>query len=175
MSEDLRYPIGKFSFDPATAAQERSHWILDITRLPSELEGVLDALDDAQLDTPYRPEGWTVRQLVHHIADSHINAYIRIRLALTEEQPAIKGYDEKKWAELPDSLTAPVEPSLQIIHGIHSRWANLLRHLKPEEFQRTLLHPQAGVGTVEKYTGLYAWHGRHHVAHIRNLRQRMGW
>ena len=121
MSDDLRYPIGQFVFDPATAAQQREGWILDLARMPGELESVVESLDDGQLDTPYRPDGWTVRQVVHHLADSHMNAYIRIRLGLTEEAPLVKGYDEKLWAELPDSLTAPVAPSLSIAGGAHSR------------------------------------------------------
>lgn len=175
MSEDLRYPIGRFVFDPATAAQERDEWIRHLARLPGELEGVLDSLNDEQLDTPYRPDGWTVRQVVHHIADSHMNAYVRIRLGLTEDAPLIKGYDEKLWAELADSLTAPVAPSLSIVEGAHSRWVTLLRQIAPEDFQRTIVHPQFGPGTIEKYTGLYAWHGAHHVAQIRNLRQRNRW
>ncbi|MDZ7637561.1 MAG: putative metal-dependent hydrolase [Bryobacterales bacterium] len=175
MSDELRYPVGRFGFDPSSAADQRNGWILDIARLPVDLEGALDSLSDEQLDTPYRPEGWTVRQLVHHIADSHLNAYARIRLALTEDAPLIKSYDEKRWAELPDSLSAPVGPSLQMIEGLHSRWATLLRMMEPEDFQRTLVHPESGPGTIEKYTGLYAWHGIHHLAHIRNLKERQGW
>ncbi len=175
MSDDLRYPIGRFVFDPATAAQQREGWILDLARLPGELESVVESLDDGQLDTPYRPDGWTVRQVVHHLADSHMNAYIRIRLGLTEDAPLLKGYDEKLWAELADSLTAPVAPSLSIVEGAHSRWVTLLKKIAPADFQRTMIHPQSGPGTIEKYTGLYAWHGAHHVAQIRNLRKRSGW
>ncbi|MCC7340823.1 MAG: putative metal-dependent hydrolase [Bryobacterales bacterium] len=175
MSEDLRYPIGQFSFDAATAPKQREAWIHDLARLPGELEGVLDTLDDDQLDTPYRPEGWTVRQVVHHLADSHMNAYIRIRLGLTEDAPLVKGYDEKLWAELVDARTAPVASSLSIVQGAHSRWVTLLNKLAPEDFQRTMVHPQSGPGSIEKYTALYAWHGAHHVAQIRNLRQRNGW
>ncbi len=175
MSDTLRYPIGKFEFQPEHAERQRSGWVVEIARLPGDLETVLNGLDDEKLDTPYRPEGWTVRQLVHHLADSHVNAYVRFRLALTEDNPTIKAYDEKRWAELHDSLTVPVNPSLQLLNGLHSRWATLLRHLTPEEFQRTLVHPQSGPGTIERYTGLYAWHGLHHVAHIRNLREQKGW
>ena len=175
MSEDLRYPIGQFTFDPATAAQKREGWILALARLPGELEAAIESLDDSQLDTPYRPEGWTVRQVVHHLADSHMNAYIRIRLGLTEDAPLVKSYDEKLWAELADSLTAPVAPSLSILQGAHSRWVTLLNKITSEDFQRTMIHPQSGPGTIEKYTGLYAWHGAHHVAQIRGLRQRKGW
>lgn len=175
MTDDLKYPIGRFAFDPATAPEQRDRWIAEIASLPQELEAVLTFLTDEQIDTPYRPEGWKVRQLVHHLADSHANAYIRIRLALTEDEPAVKGYDEKLWAELADSLTAPLAPSLQFLAGMHARWAALLSSLTPAQFERTLRHPDSGTGTVERYTGIYAWHGKHHVAHIRNLRERMGW
>ncbi len=175
MSDDLRYPIGRFVFDASTALHHREGWILDLARLPDELEGAVDSLNEKQLDTPYRPDGWTVRQVVHHVADSHMNAYIRIRLGLTEEAPLLKGYDEKLWADLADSLTAPVAPSIEIVRGAHSRWVTLLRLIAPEDFQRTMVHPQSGPGTIEMYTALYAWHGLHHVAQIRSLRRRNGW
>lgn len=175
MTDDLRYPIGRFSFDPATAASERNGWIAAIRSLPAELEAALAGLNDQQLDTPYRPEGWTVRQLVHHVADSHLNAQIRVRWALTEDNPTIKAYDEKLWAELHDAATAPVGLSVDLLKALHTRWALLLESLSAEDFQRTLVHPVNGACTIERYTGIYAWHGRHHVAHVTRLRERMGW
>lgn len=175
MTDALRYPIGRFAFDSATAAADRTGWITAIRSLPGELDTALAGLNDEQLDTPYRPEGWTVRQLVHHVADSHINAYIRVRWALTEDNPTIKVYDEKLWAEVHDARTAPVALSVDLLKALHARWALLLDSLTDEEFQRTVVHPVNGPGTVERYTGLYAWHGRHHVAHVTGLRERMGW
>ncbi|MCW5962818.1 MAG: putative metal-dependent hydrolase [Bryobacterales bacterium] len=175
MTDTLKYPIGRFAFDPDTAAAQREGWISDITHLPHQLEAALDGLSEEQLDTPYRPDGWTVRQVVHHVADSHLNAYIRVRWALTEEQPTIKAYDEKLWAELHDASTDPVAASLQLLGGLHARWTSLLKNLAPDEFHRTLVHPVNGPGTIERYTCLYAWHGRHHVAHVTALRERMGW
>ena len=175
MSDTLRYPIGRFSYNPSEADELRQSWIGDLARLPNDLDGVIEGLSAERLDTPYRPGGWTVRQLVHHIADSHINAYVRFRLALTEDNPTVKGYDENAWAELPDSLSAPITPSLEILRGLHSRWVTLLRSLEKEQFSRTLVHSEAGPGNIDKYIGLYAWHGRHHVAHIRALRDRENW
>ncbi len=175
MSDDLRYPIGQFSFDPAAAAGARDGWIQDLERLPAELESAVASLDDKQLDTPYRPGGWSVRQVVHHLADSHMVAYIRIRLGLTEDKPTLKGYDEKLFADLADASAAPVELSLSILKGMQARWTSLLRSIAPGDFQRTMLHPVSGPGTIEKYVALYAWHGKHHVAQIRALRQRSGW
>lgn len=175
MDESLSYPIGRFAFDAEAAPAKRQEAIAAIGRLPEDLETALAGLNEEQLDTPYRTEGWTVRQLVHHIADSHMNAYIRFRLALTEDGPAIKAYDEKRWAELPDSLTMPAAVSVQMLAAMHARWSVLLAKMKPEDFARSLLHPVNGPGTLERYTALYAWHGTHHVAHIRRLRERMGW
>lgn len=175
MSDDLRYPIGQFSFDPASAATARDGWIRDLEDLPAEVERAVASLNDQQLDTPYRPGGWSVRQVVHHLADSHMVAYIRIRLGLTEDSPALKGYDEKLFAELSDASTAPVDLSIAILKGAQARWARLLRSLTPEGFQRTMMHPVSGAGTIEKYTALYAWHGKHHVAQIQALRKRSGW
>lgn len=175
MTDTLKYPIGRFSFDPGAAATQREEWIADISHLPHQLEAALDGLSEGQLDTPYRPDGWTVRQVVHHVADSHLNAYIRVRWALTEEQPTIKAYDEKLWAELHDARTHPVAASLQLLGGLHARWTSLLNSMAPEDFQRALVHPVNGPGTIERYTCLYAWHGKHHVAHVTALRERMGW
>lgn len=175
MDESLSYPIGRFVFDAEGAAAARPAAIEAIAGLPAALDAVLAGLSEEQLDTPYRPEGWTVRQLVHHIADSHMNAYLRFRLALTEVEPAIKAYDEKAWAELPDSLSMPASVSVQLLAALHGRWAALLAAMQPEDFARTLVHPVNGTGTLERYTALYAWHGTHHVAHIQRLRERMGW
>jgi hypothetical protein len=132
-------------------------------------------LDDSQLDTPYRPEGWTVRQTVHHVADSHMNSYIRMRLALTESEPAIRRYDQRAWAELPDARTAPVELSLQLIESLHARWVRLLETLTEADFARSFRHPELGLVRLDTNLALYSWHGRHHAAHITGLRQRNGW
>jgi uncharacterized damage-inducible protein DinB len=177
---DLQYPVGKFSWNRsgegllATEA-EREEWIASIEETPTRLWAAVTGLTDTQLDSPYRPGGWTVRQLVHHFADSHMNAYTRFRLALTETVPTIKPYDEKLWAELSDARTAPVDLSLTLLETLHQRWILLLRSRQPEDFARKLNHPELGQVTLEKYLALYAWHGKHHVAHITNLRQRSGW
>lgn len=172
---DLRYPIGKFDFaapvDPAT----RPLLIDQIAAAPAALRDAVQGLDDAQLDTPYRPEGWTVRQTVHHVADSHMNSYLRFRLALTEENPTVKPYDEAMWAELVDSRTEPVEVSLQLLESLHQRWVVLLRSLTEQDFARTFVHPAVGTIPLGTNLALYAWHGRHHTAHITSLRQRNGW
>lgn len=138
------------------------------------LRAAVEGLTEAQLDTPYRPGGWTVRQVVHHVPDSHLNAYIRMKLALTEDGPTIKPYDENLWAELSDSRM-PVDASLSLMDALHRRWVTVLRSLQPADFARTFLHPEAGVVSLDRLIALYAWHGRHHVAHITSLRQRMGW
>jgi hypothetical protein len=135
----------------------------------------VEGLDDAQLDTPYRPEGWTVRQLVHHVADSHMNSYVRFRLAVTEDTPTIKPYDEKAWANLPDAATAPLEPSLELVEALHRRWLLLLQSFGPAEWSRTFRHPERGVSRLDVTALLYGWHGRHHVAHVTELRKREGW
>jgi uncharacterized damage-inducible protein DinB len=149
--------------------------IEDIRALPVRLAEAVAGLDDAQLDTPYRPQGWTVRQVVHHVVDSHVNAYVRLRLALTEDRPAIRGYRQELWAELPDARTLPVEPSLEILHGLHERWTALLDRLDAEQLDRPLEHSELGTLTVGQLTCLYGWHSRHHVAHITSLRAREGW
>lgn len=170
-----RYPIGKFDWGSPLSPSGRAANIEIIDRLPSDLRAVLAGMSPEQLDTPYREGGWTVRQLVHHVADSHMNSYVRYRLALTENQPTIKPYDEKLWAELPDAKAAPLEDSLQLIDALHRRWTALLRALRDEDFARTFRHPERGLMTLDQNTALYAWHGRHHVAHITGLRERMGW
>ena len=172
---DLKYPIGKFDFQQTVTPAMIPGLIAQIEALPAQLRASVQGLTVAQLDTPYRPEGWTVRQTVHHVADSHMNSFLRLRFTLTEEEPAIKGYDEKAWAELPDSVTAPVELSLQIIDGIHARWVTLLKAMSEAQFGRCFRHSAMGLLPLNKVTALYAWHGLHHTAHITALKQREGW
>jgi len=172
---DLSYPIGKFNFQQTVAAEAVPGLIQDIADAPANYRAAVRGLNDAQLDTPYRPGGWTVRQTVHHVADSHMNSFIRCRLALTETEPAVKGYDQALWADLPDVRTVPVEVSLQLIECLHTRWVALLRALSPADFARTFRHPEAGVMRLDTNVALYAWHSRHHAAHITGLRERMGW
>jgi hypothetical protein len=173
---DLRYPIGPFRLEGEITDARRRGWIDEIAAAPAELRAAVAGLSDGQLDTPYRPGGWTVRQVVHHLPDSHLNAYTRIRLALTEEGPTIKPYEEARWAELPDARTAPVEVSLALLEALHRRWVLLLRALRPEEFRRTFVHPEHGRAlALDEVVPLYAWHGRHHVAHVTSLRAREGW
>jgi uncharacterized damage-inducible protein DinB len=164
---DPRFPIGRFSYVPAQSAGERKQRIDTLRALPQQITEAVAGLTDAQLDTPYREGGWTVRQLLHHIPDSHLNAYVRLKLALTENNPTIKAYDEAAWAKLPDSA-GPVEPSLQLLEALHTRWTALLDALTDEQWQRTLQHPEAGPMTLDKALGLYEWHSRHHLAHIKN-------
>ena len=172
---DLRYPIGKFHFDgPLTEDQKRTS-LDDIARTPAHLRAAVSGLSDVQLDTPYRPGGWTVRQVVHHVPDSHLNAYVRFKLALTEDDPTIKPYAEDRWAQLADTKATPVEVSLTLLDSLHDRWIRLLRSLTSEEWKRTFRHPDLGAMTLEKTLALYAWHGRHHVVHITSLRDREGW
>ncbi|HYM13065.1 MAG TPA: bacillithiol transferase BstA [Bryobacterales bacterium] len=172
---DLRYPIGRFQFPDAVTQDQRGQFIDDIEAAPALLRAAVAGLSPEQLDTPYRPGGWTVRQVVHHVPDSHMNSYMRFRLALTENEPAIKPYDEKRWAELADARTAPLEPSLALLESLHRRWVLLLRSFQPADFARAFRHPELGLVTLERNLALYAWHGRHHVAHITSLRERMGW
>ncbi|HEV2176257.1 MAG TPA: bacillithiol transferase BstA [Terriglobia bacterium] len=172
---DLRFPVGKFKWEGPITNQQRHHFIGDIEQTPARLRDAVKGLTGQQLDTPYREGGWTVRQVVHHLPDSHLNSYTRFRLALTEDAPTIKPYDEKKWAELADARTAPIEISLNLLESLHHRWAMLLRSLKTEDWARTFRHPERGPMTLDQNLALYAWHGRHHVAHITSLRERMGW
>ncbi|HEX4039792.1 MAG TPA: bacillithiol transferase BstA [Acidobacteriaceae bacterium] len=171
---DPRYPVGKFRRADANVTDHAAS-IAVLAALPQNLHSAVAGLTDAQLDTPYREGGWTVRQLVHHVADSHLNAYVRIRLALTEEWPTIKPYNEKLWAELPDACNAPIQPSLDLIEGLHARWTNLLRSLSEDQWQRGYTHPENGRQSVAEATALYDWHSRHHVAHIIELRKGCGW
>ena len=176
---DLSYPIGKFQFEglkgSGLSPGQRQDLIDGIARLPLEMRAAAKGLSDQQLDTAYRPGGWTVRQVVHHVPDSHLNAYVRFKLALTESEPTIKPYDEKRWAELADVRLTPIEVSLSLLENLHQRWTLLLRALEPEVFSRTFRHPVIGLLTLDTQLGLYEWHGRHHVAHITSLRTRMGW
>jgi hypothetical protein len=172
---DLRYPIGKFKPETSIAIARRNELIEQIADTPAILSAAVEGLADKQLDTPYRPDGWTVRQVVHHLADSHMNSYIRFKLALTEDNPTIRPYDEKKWAELDDARAAPIEVSLSILETLHRRWAMMLRAMTPSDFDRKLTHPEIGDLKVDTLLQIYAWHGRHHVAHITALRERMAW
>ena len=172
---DLRYPVGKFSYDGHLTEDQRRAFLDDIAQTPKNLRAGVQGLSEVQLDTPYRPGGWTVRQVVHHMPDSHLNSYVRFKLALTEDEPTIKPYAEDRWAELADTKATPVEVSLTLLDSLHDRWVRLLRSLTPEEWKRTFRHPDLGAMTLEKTLALYAWHGRHHVAHITNLRERNGW
>ncbi len=173
--EDLSYPIGKFAASSEITAARRSEWIAQIDAAPALFRTAVDGLSHAQLDTPYRPGGWSVRQVAHHLPDSHMNSFMRFRLALTEDEPTIKPYDEKAWATLADSRTAPVGLSLALLDGLHARWVILLRSFGESEWKRTFRHPELGLMTLERNLALYAWHGRHHTAHVTGLRQRMGW
>ena len=172
---DLRYPIGNFAWPSSVTAWDRERAMEEIAAAPRLLREAVAGLGDAQLDTPYRPEGWTVRQLVHHVADSHLNSYTRFRLAATEHEPTIKPYDEKAWAELSDARTAPVGLSLALLDAMHARWTLLLGGFGPAEWSRAFRHPERGLIRVDATALLYAWHGRHHVAHVTELRRREGW
>ncbi len=173
--EGLRYPIGKYVPQPFSDKQLQD-WLDDINFLPKHLENAILNLDESQINTPYRPEGWTVRQLVHHVADSHINAYIRFKLALTEDNPTIKPYDEAAWANLIDTQNLPVNISLTLLYALHARWVEVLKNISVDEWNRTVFHPeQKKEITLWHLLGMYAWHSRHHVAHVTALRERMKW
>lgn len=172
---DLRYPIGKFRYEGSLSEDQKQKCLADIEQTPANLKNAIEGLSVQQLDTPYRPEGWTVRQVTHHVPDSHMNAYIRFKLALTEDAPTIKPYAEDKWAQLADTQTTPVEVSLTLLESLHMRWVNLLRSLREEDWKRTFRHPELGALNLEKTLALYSWHGRHHVAHVTALRERNGW
>jgi hypothetical protein len=172
---DLRYPVGKFARPTAYSGADRQTFIDTIAALPQNIAAAVQGLSDVQLDTPYRPDGWTVRQVVHHVADSHINAYCRLRFALAENEPTIKPYDEDAWANLADARSLPVAPSLTLLDALHTRWVSLLRSLTPEQFERVFHHPESGKQTIDAMLALYAWHGRHHTAHITELRTREHW
>jgi uncharacterized damage-inducible protein DinB len=172
---DLQFPIGKFVEDPGVTTEKRQKWIEEIAAAPGALRSAVARLTPEQLGTTYRPGGWTVRQVVHHLADSHVHVYVRFRTALTESEPTIKGYDAAAWAELSDARTAPIEPSLALFDALHQRWVSLLRSMHAEDFARAFRRPDSQVATLDRALQTYAWHGRHHVAHITFLRERMGW
>jgi hypothetical protein len=173
--DDPRYPIGKFVFDKDATPEKRAAWIREIAQLPDLLRKATAGLTAAQIDTPYREGGWTVRQVVHHLADSHMNSFIRSKLALTEEVPTIKPYDQKVWATLPDVVGVDIGSSLAIIEGLHARYVALFSSMRPEDFNRTFMHPENGPTTLDRNLQIYAWHGKHHAAHITSLRTRSGW
>jgi len=173
--DDLRFPLGKFHYEGTPSDQQKQSFLQEIEQTPATLRAAVKDLSDSQLDTPYRPEGWTVRQVVHHVPDSHLNSYVRFKLALTEDEPTIKPYAEDRWAELADTKATPIEVSLTLLDSLHDRWVRLLRSLTPEQWKRTFRHPELGPMSLEKTLALYAWHGRHHVAHITGLRRRMSW
>lgn len=172
---DPRYPIGKFAPPTEYTADVRTSFVRDLERAPAALRAALDGLTVEQRVTPYRDGGWTVAQVVHHVADSHMHAYARMKLAATADVPTINAYDEKVWANFMDASDADVDPSLRIIESLHVRWATFLRNLSQADYARGLLHPERGPMNIDRLVALYAWHGRHHVAHITELRHRMGW
>jgi len=172
---DPRYPIGRFFADVSPTPETRARHISEIAGLPVRMRQTVAGLSAEQLDTPYRDGGWTVRQVVHHVPDSHLNAYIRLKWTLTEDNPTIKAYDENAWAHLKDSELTPVEVSLALLDAVHSRFVTLLRALEARDFVRRFHHPESGAHDVDWLVGLYSWHGNHHLAHITTLKQRMGW
>jgi uncharacterized damage-inducible protein DinB len=176
IEQDLRYPIGKYEPKPFSK-EVKEEWLADIKFLPQALENAVSNLDEAQLQTPYREGGWTVHQLVHHVADSHMNAYCRFKLGITEENPTIRPYDESLWAKTPDVEQLPINVSLTILHALHQRWSVLLQGISDADLQqRTVYHPEYKKEfTLWLLLGMYAWHGRHHTAHITSLRERMNW
>lgn len=174
MSEDLSYPIGKFDKNREVTPDLRREFVQAIAELPEMMARAVEGLNDERLDTEYRPGGWTVRQTVHHVADSHLNSICRFKLAVTEDKPTIRPYAEDLWAKLADSKM-PLDVSLKIIEGIHARWIVLLESFADADFKRELIHPDSGVWTVEEFLHLYAWHSRHHTAHITRLRERNNW
>ncbi len=173
--EDLQYPIGRFQWAGVSTTDERSNWIRIIASTPAALRNAVAGLQPQQLETPYRDGGWTVRQVVHHYADDHMNSYVRFKLALTEDAPLIKGVSESAWAELPDARSGPVEPSLQLLAALHERWVLAWESLEKTEWSRTFIHPVRGAVSLDHLAALYAWHGQHHVTQITRLRERQGW
>lgn len=174
--EELRYPIGKFTVKRPIAPADLTTFIADIANLPSQLNKAVEGLTEVQLDTPYRPGGWTIRQVVHHLADSHINSYLRFKLALTENKPTIKPYQEDAWAKLIDAKEAPVDLSLRLLESLHGRWVILLKSLSEADLQETFIHPEHGKEVpLDINVAIYSWHSRHHLAHITKLKERMGW
>lgn len=172
---DPRYPIGRYERRDVLTPDERAAMIEQIAAVPRKMRDAVAGLTPRQLETPYRDGGWTLRQVVHHVPDSHMNSYVRFKLALTEETPTIRPYDEARWAELADSVDTPPETSMALLESLHDRWVRLLRSMSADDFQRTLNHPENGLMTLDAMLALYAWHGRHHVAHITSTRTRNGW
>jgi len=175
LPDTVRYPVGDFRIDPDVTPAKRRHWLQQMAEAPEALTAALSGLDDGQLGTPYREGGWTPRQVVHHLADAHLNGFVRFKLALTEDEPAIKTYEEDLWAETADGRDAPVDLSLRLLEALHRRWLILLDSLSEPQFESVFLHPQRGRMTVDSAIQLYAWHGVHHTAHITVLRTRRGW
>ena len=175
MTNDPRYPIGKFNRVTSLTAAERATCIEQVAAAPAQFRRAVAGLTPTQLDTPYREGGWTVRQLAHHVPDSHMNAYLRFKFGLTEDSPAIKTYEEKDWAKTPEVAATPVDVSLALLDALHARWVTLLRSMTPQQFERTLKHPEMGPTTLDTMLALYAWHGRHHTAHVTSLRERKAW
>jgi uncharacterized damage-inducible protein DinB len=172
---DPRYPIGRYERRDVLTPDERAAMIEQIAATPRKMRDAVAGLTPTQLETPYREGGWTLRQVVHHVPDSHMNSYVRFKLALTEQTPTIRPYDEARWAELADSVDTPPETSMALLESLHDRWVRLLRSMSADDFQRTLNHPENGLMTLDAMLALYAWHGRHHVAHITSTRTRNGW
>jgi len=173
--DELRYPIGLFRHEGEVREEDLARWIFELEVLPARMREAVSGLGDGQLDTRYRPEGWTLRQTVHHVGDSHLNSYVRFKWALTEDEPVIKTYDEAAWAELPDSRVAPIEPSLDFLERLHAKWVVLLRSLSREQLARRFHHPDSGSTELAWNVGNYAWHGRHHLAHVTRTVERGGW
>ena len=172
---DLAYPLGTFDMPDTVDAATREVFISQVADAPRALRAAVTGLVPGQLDTPYRPNGWTVRQVVHHLPDSHLNAYVRFKLALTEEAPLVRPYDEALWAQLPDAKSGEIELSLALLDAVHARWLACIRGCPPASFERTYRHPEMGLVSLNQQLALYAWHGRHHVAHITSLGRRLGW
>lgn len=174
--EELKYPIGRFEKPAIITADTLSKWISDILYFPERLKNEVNHLTDEQLNTHYRPDGWTIRQVIHHCADSHMNSLTRLKLVLTEDKPTIKPYYEERWAELADSKNMPIEPSLKMIEGIHERWTVLLNNLTKDEYSRIFIHPEHGkTFRIDENIGIYAWHCNHHLAHITETKKRNNW
>ena len=175
MDEDLRYPIGKFQYQGRSTPAQRKVFIQNVAEAPEKLREAVSQLNEDQLNIPYRPGGWNVRQVVHHLPDSHMNSFFRFRLALTEQEPTIRPYFEDRWAELSDSRFAPIHYSLDLLEALHHRWIFMLNSLQQSDYNRTFRHPDLGLMTLDKNLALYSWHGQHHVSQITSLRKRMGW
>lgn len=175
MNADLSYPVGRFEWDGNTSRERREELIAEIDEAPRLLRRAVAGLTDEQLDTEYRPGGWTVRQVAHHVPDSHMNGFTRVKLALTEDVPTIKTYEESRFALLGDVRATPIEVSLALLDALHARWVALFQSMSDEDYARTFRHPELGVVALDKQLALYAWHGRHHTAHVTSLRERMSW